>query len=59
MIEQIINNFRNFMELKGWTHKEAAEIIGCCRPHLSRILKGERTPSIKLLMKMEEVMKNE
>lgn len=40
-----------------WTHKDAAEAIGCCRPHMSRIFKGERTPSIKLLMKMEEVMK--
>lgn len=57
MIEQIINNFKNFIERKGWTHKNAAEAVGCCRPHMSRILNGERTPSVKLLMKMEEVMK--
>lgn len=58
MIEQIINNFKQFIKDNQWTQRQAAEAIGCCRPHITRIFNGERTPSIKLLMRMEEVMKN-
>ena len=59
VIKKIIENFRIFMLNKGLTQEEAAAIIGCSQEHLSRILNGRKTPSVKLLMKMEEVMENE
>ena len=57
MIQEIIDKYKLYIENKGWTHAQAAEKIGCCRAHMSRIFNGERTPSIKLLMEMERVMK--
>ena len=59
MIQEIIDKYRNFIEYKGWTYAIAAEKIGCCRTHLGRIFNGLRSPSMSLLMKMEEVMKYE
>ena len=58
MIKEIIKNFRIFMSNKGLTQEEAATMIECSQEHLSRILNGKKTPSVKLLMKMEEVMEN-
>ena len=57
MIKEIINKYKTFVEYKGWTHARAAEEIGCCRAHMSRIFNGQRTPSITLLNKMEKKMK--
>lgn len=56
MIQQIIDNYKNFIQLKNWTHARATEEIGCCRAHMSRIFNGQRIPSITLLNKMEKVM---
>ena len=56
IIQNIIDKYKNFIEYKGWTHLEAAEAIGCCRAHMSRIFNGQRIPSITLLNKMEKVM---
>ena len=58
MIQEIIDKFKFFIDKNQLTQEEAAKIIGCCQEHLSRILNNKKTPSIKLLMKMEEVMKN-
>lgn len=58
MIKEIIEKFRIFMSNKGLTQEEAAAMIECSQEHLSRILNGKKTPSVKLLMKMEEVMEN-
>ena len=58
MIKEIIEKFRIFMSNKGLTQEEAATMIECSQEHLSRILNGKKTPSVKLLMKMEEVMEN-
>ena len=58
MIKEIIEKFRIFMSSKGLTQEEAAAMIECSQEHLSRILNGKKTPSVKLLMKMEEVMEN-
>lgn len=58
MIKEIIEKFRVFMSNKGLTQEEAATMIECSQEHLSRILNGKKTPSVKLLMKMEEVMEN-
>lgn len=57
MIQEIINNFKTFIEQHGWTQTYAAELIGCHFTHLSKIFHGVRVPSMTLLNKMEEVMK--
>lgn len=56
MIQEIINKYKNFIKSKGWTHARAAEEIGCCRAHMSRIFNGQRMPSITLLNKMEKAI---
>ena len=53
----IIIKFENYMKYQGWTQNEAAEKIGCSGAHLSRILRGEKNPSTKLLDNMEAVFK--
>lgn len=58
MIQEIIEKYKKFIQDKKWTYAIAAEQIGCCRTHLGRIFNGKRIPSITLLNKMEEVMKN-
>ena len=58
MIQEIIDKYYDFIQKKGWTYEIAAEKIGCCRAHLGRIFNGKRVPSITLLNKMEEVMKD-
>ena len=56
MIESIIENFKNFLDMKGWSKQRAAEELGCSREHISRIISGQRNPSVKLLMKIEQLM---
>ena len=58
MIQEIIDKFKSFIFNKQMTQEMAAARIGCSQEHLSRILNNKKTPSVKLLMKMEEVMKN-
>lgn len=55
----IINEFENYIKKHQLTQFEAAKQIGCSPGHLSRILRGEKNPSINLLDKMEEVIKSE
>lgn len=59
LVQEIIEQFKNFVKNRGWTQQEIAEKIGCSRAHVSRLLNGERNPSLKILTKMEDVMKNE
>ena len=59
MTQDIINKFEAFIYRKGWTQTEAAEKLGCTQEHLSRVFRGLRNPSSKLLDKMEEVMQND
>ena len=56
MIQQIINNFYNFIKNKNWTQCYAAKLIGCHPGHLSKIFHKERIPSMTLLNEMEKVM---
>ena len=58
MIEVIIDNFRNYIKLHNWTQIEAAEILNISQAHLSRIFNGKRVPSMTLLKRMEEVMRD-
>jgi len=57
MIEEIINNYKQYMEDNHLTQQTAADKIHISRTHLSRILNKERAPSMALLMRMEEVIK--
>ena len=59
MIQEIIDKYYTFIKNKGWTYNLAAAKIGCSRTHLGRIFNKLRVPSMTLLMKMEEVMKND
>ena len=56
MIQEIIDKFTIFLYNNNITQGEAAEKIECSQEHLSRVLRGQRTPSTKLLMKMEKYM---
>lgn len=57
MTKEIITQYQIFMSKHNWTQTEAAEKIGCSQEHLSRIFRGLKNPSVKLIDKMEEVMK--
>ena len=57
MIEEIINNYNKYIEDNKLTQQAAADKIHISRTHLSRILRGERAPSMALLMRMEEVIR--
>ena len=59
MTKDIIKQYELFIYNKKLTQTEAAELIGCSQEHLSRIFKGTKNPSVKLLDKMEEVMQND
>ena len=59
MIQTIIDKFKSFIITHNLTQEEAAEQIECSQEHLSRVLRGKKSPSVKLLMKMEEVMNDE
>ena len=58
MIRNIIEQFKEFCETKGWIQEQIAEKLKCSRSHISKIFSGTRNPSIKILERMEEVMKN-
>jgi DNA-binding XRE family transcriptional regulator len=59
MVKEIIKQFNEYIYNKQITQVEAAQKIGCSQEHLSRVLRGKKSPSMKLLMKMEEVMQND
>lgn len=58
LTKDIIEKYQSFMNYKNWTQTEAAEEVGCSQEHLSRIFRGLKNPSAKLLDRMEEVMRN-
>ena len=59
MIQEIINKFKEYIYNNQMTQSDAAKKLECSQEHLNRILHGKKSPSIKLLMKMEEVMQND
>ena len=59
MTRDVIKRYELFAYNKGWTQTEAANRIKCSQEHLSRIFKGTKNPSVKLLDKMEAVMEEE
>ena len=59
MTRDIIDQYAIYIYKHNLTQTEAAEKIGCSQEHLSRILKGTKNPSVKLLDKMEQVMEKD
>ena len=59
MTRDIIDKYAVYIYKHNLTQTEAAEKIGCSQEHLSRILKGTKNPSVKLLDKMEQVMEKD
>lgn len=59
MTRDIIDKYATYIYKHNLTQTEAAEKIGCSQEHLSRILKGTKNPSVKLLDKMEQIMEND
>lgn len=57
MIEEIITQYKQYMIDNKLTQQEGADKIHISRTHLCRILRGERAPSMALLMRMESVIK--
>lgn len=62
---QLLNDIPNFLlEFRKWyenrniRQEDIAEQLGVTRWHLSKVLNQHTMPSLKLLDKMEEVMKN-
>lgn len=56
MTRDIIKQYELFIYNQGWTQTMAAEKIGCSQEHLSRIFKGTKNPSVRLLDEMERTM---
>lgn len=56
MIQEIINKFNLFLYNNQLTQEDAATKLECSQEHLSRVLRGKKTPSVKLLMKIEQYM---
>ena len=56
MIKEIIERYKEYQKKNGLTQQQAADKLHISRTHLSRVLRGERAPSMALLTRMEEVM---
>lgn len=56
LIQMIIENFKKYMADNNLTQGAAAEQIKISRTHLNKVLNGKETPSMALLMRMEEAM---
>ena len=56
LIQTIIDRFKKYMADNRLTQGQAAELIKISRTHLNKVLNGRETPSMALLMRMEEQM---
>ena len=57
LIEEIINKYIKFWPLYFKTQGEAAEALQISRSHFNKIINKRDNPSLTLLMRMEEKMK--
>lgn len=57
-ISNFLYEFRKWYENRNILQEDIAEQLGITRWHLSKVLNQRTMPSLKLLDKMEEVMKN-
>ena len=56
MIKEILDKYIYYIKQHQLTQQEAADMVHISRTHLSRVLRGERAPSMALLQRMENVM---
>lgn len=56
MIKEVIEQYKEYQKNNELTQQQAADKVHISRTHLSRILRGERAPSMALLSRMEEVI---
>ena len=56
MLQKIIDDFIQYMKKHELKQGKAAELVQISRPHLNKVINGKETPSMALLMRMEEVM---
>ena len=57
LIEEIINKYIKFWPLYFKTQSEAAEALQISRSHFNKIINKRDNPSLTLLMRMENKMK--
>jgi len=57
LIEEIINNYIKFYPKYFKNQSEAAEALNISRSHFNKIINKRDKPSLSLLMRMEEKMK--
>lgn len=56
LIEEIIKQYREFMEQHYISQGEAAEDLHISRSHLNKIINRRDNPSVSLMIRMEEIM---
>jgi len=58
-VQQLLEDFERWRKNTNYTQKEVAEqLLHITRSHLNKVLNGKTAPSLYLIQKMEEVMKN-
>lgn len=57
MIEKLLEELKNYMEKKGLTQKQLAELLEVNQPQISRLFSGVRQPSAKMIKKIEILLK--
>jgi len=57
LIQKIINEYIKFVKINYKSQGEAAEDLGISRTHLNKIINKRDNPSLTLLLKMENKMK--
>ena len=59
-LKQLLKDFEQWRNNANYTQKEVAEqLLHITRSHLNKVLNGKTAPSLYLIQKMEEVMKND
>jgi DNA-binding XRE family transcriptional regulator len=53
----MVNNIKGLREKRGLTQEELAEKVKCSPGHLSKVERGERAPSLKLMMRIARVLR--
>ena len=57
LIEEIINKYHRFMNMHYKSQGDAADDLKISRSHLNKIINRRDNPSLALLMRMENKMK--
>lgn len=59
-LKQLLKDFEQWRKNTNYTQKEVAEqLLYITRSHLNKVLNGKTAPSLYLIQRMEEVMKND